>query len=380
VTFLPRVGVVGAGQLARMMAEEADDAGVSLVLLASNRDDCAVPLVDDVHLGQATSLDALRELAAHCDVITFDHELVSLPALQALEAEGVTVRPSSFTLAHSVNKAVARDAFASWGLPVPRFLVLDAENPSAVDEFLDLVGDTPVVKAATGGYDGRGVLFPDSRDETHQMVRDLLTNGTVVLEERVTLLAEVAQMVVRGVTGDLVTYPLVTTIQADGMCNEVQFPCALDEAIHAQAEHLTTAIAQAIDLVGVMAVEYFVTPEGLVINEIALRPHNSGHWTIEGCATSQFVNHLLAVTGQGLGPTTPLADAVVMVNVVGADAPGSVAAAEGIDGATVHDYGKSWRPGRKLGHVTVLGDDVASAKVTAWESARAYGTSTKETL
>ena len=380
MTFLPRVGVVGAGQLARMMAEEADDAGVSLVLLASNRDDCAVPLVDDVHLGQATSLDALHELAAHCDVITFDHELVSLPALQALEAEGVTVRPSSFTLAHSVNKAVARDAFASWGLPVPRFLVLDAENPSAVDEFLDLVGDTPVVKAATGGYDGRGVLFPDSGDETHQMVRDLLTNGTVVLEERVTLLAEVAQMVVRGVTGDLVTYPLVTTIQADGMCNEVQFPCALDEAIHAQAEHLTTAIAQAIDLVGVMAVEYFVTPEGLVINEIALRPHNSGHWTIEGCATSQFVNHLLAVTGQGLGPTTPLADAVVMVNVVGADAPGSVAAAEGIDGAAVHDYGKSWRPGRKLGHVTVLGDDVASAKVTAWESARAYGTSTKETL
>jgi 5-(carboxyamino)imidazole ribonucleotide synthase len=185
-------------------------------------------------------------------------------------------------------------------------------------------------------------------------------------------------MVARGVDGTVSVYPLVTTVQRDGMCSEVQFPTDLEPALVAEADALTLRIAELVDLVGVMAVEYFVTPTGLVINELALRPHNSGHWTIEGCATSQFANHLLAVSGHSLGDATPVVPCAVMVNVVGAEQPGSLARAIEVAQAHVHDYGKSWRPQRKLGHVTVVGNDLDHARSIAWASAHAYGTSTQE--
>ena len=146
-----------------------------------------------------------------------------------------------------------------------------------------------------------------------------------------------------------------------------------------EADRLGRKIANLVGAVGVLAVEFFVSDRGLVVNEIALRPHNTGHWTIEGARTSQFANHLLAVSGRALGSTEPLVAAAVMVNVVGADEPGSIDRASQVPGAHVHDYGKSWRSGRKLGHVTVVGDDAAAAHVRAWESARAYGTGTRET-
>ena len=163
-------------------------------------------------------------------------------------------------------------------------------------------------------------------------------------------------------------------------CTEVHYPTILGDERCAQASVLTAQIAELVDLVGVMAVEYFVTPEGLWINELAIRPHNSGHWTIEGCATSQFANHLLAVSGQTIGDTSPIVANAVMVNVVGGPTPGSIELATAVPGAFVHDYGKSWRPGRKLGHVTAVGDDFDAAEVTAWKSARAYGTQSQETL
>ena len=361
-----------------MMAEEASAANVEIVVLASSSEDCAVDRCSQVVLGQPTSREALQNLREASDVITFDHELVSLPVLRQFEAEGAVVRPSADALAHSVDKAHQREAFRAAGLPVPAFHLVRNGDLSGVEDFLESLSGPPVVKTATGGYDGRGVLFPTSRDETLALLSEMPGQVDIVLEERVDLVAEVAQMIARGVSGDVVTYPLVTTVQADGMCNEVRFPSDLDQALHDEADVLTRTIAHTIGLVGVMAVEYFVTPQGLVINELALRPHNSGHWSIEGCETSQFVNHLLAVSGQPLRPTTPQAPAAVMVNVVGADAPGSIADAKAVAGAFVHDYGKSWRPGRKLGHVTVVGATVEEAKVTAWKSARAYGTSTKE--
>jgi len=374
-----RVGVVGAGQLARMMGDEARAVGVELTVLANSLEDSAVSNVDHVIVGDADDEAALLRLSEATDVITFDHELVDLEMLDRLVARGVTVRPSPVALRFSVDKAVQRDEFAAAGLPLPDHRVIRAESDlSLLEGWSNSHGDAPVLKAARGGYDGRGVLFPADDAEAHAMARELLPRGPVVVEERVALRSEVAQLVVRSLDDDVVTYPLVTTVQSDGMCVEVRYPAAVDADIEESARHLSTRIARHIGLVGVMAVEFFVTDEGLLINELALRPHNSGHWTIEGTVTSQFANHLRAVTGQTLGSSQARCAAAVMVNVVGADAPGSLDAARHVPGATVHDYGKTWRPRRKLGHVTSIGDDLGVAHVTAWESARAYGTYTQE--
>jgi 5-(carboxyamino)imidazole ribonucleotide synthase len=289
----------------------------------------------------------------------------------------VIVRPHAGALRYAVDKAHQRTRFARAGISVPRFLVVDSSSDPLLASFLDGV-DLVVVKAARGGYDGRGVLFPASRDETLAMIDDLATSTTVVVEERLELLGELAQVVVRAVSGDCATYPLVATIQSKGMCVEVRYPAGVDAATSAEAERVAREIARLVDAVGVVAVEFFLTERGLFVNEIALRPHNSGHWTIEGAATSQFTNHLLAVSGRELGSTEAVECAAVMVNVVGAERPGSLLAASAVEGAHVHDYGKSWRRGRKLGHVTVVGDDERAAHVTAWKSALAYGTNTRE--
>ena len=371
------MGVVGGGQLARMMGEVSHEVHVSLTVLATSTEDSALATCDHFVIGAAQDPSALEALAALVDVVTFDHELVDLDQIVALEAAGVVVRPSAHALHFSVDKAHQRVEFARAGLLVPRFVTTRTSTDSAVVRFLDEVDDV-VVKAACGGYDGRGVLFPVDRAEALAMIDDLARAGEVVVEERLSLLAEFAQVVVRGHDADCVAYPLVRTVQRDGMCVEVTFPANVDETTGADAERVARVIAELIGAVGIVAVEFFLTERGLVINEIALRPHNSGHWSIEGAATSQFANHLLAVSGAPLGPATAIVRAAAMVNVVGAETPGSIEAAARVPGAHVHGYGKTWRPGRKLGHVTVVGDDLTTAHVTAWESARAYGTSTQE--
>ena len=370
------MGVVGAGQLARMMGEEADAVSVRLVVMAAAPDDSAIATADGCMLGDPRSRDDLSALASVVDVITFDHELVDLDLLQEFVTAGVVVRPSPSALRFSVDKLVQREAFAAAGLPVPAYCAV--RQPADLPASFTANGALPVLKAPTGGYDGRGVYFPDSLEECHALIQAMGATGHVLVEERCTLLSEVAQMVVRGVDGDIALYPVVTTVQAEGMCNEVRFPSGLDEALVAEANTLTARIADLVGLVGVMAVEYFVTPQGLLINELALRPHNSGHWTIEGCATSQFANHLLAVSGQPLGSAEPVVTAAVMVNVVGSDVAATPEAAA-IEGAHVHHYGKAWRSGRKLGHVTVVGDDLVALRVQAWKSAHLYGTRTQET-
>ena len=368
---------MGGGQLARMMGEAAHGVGVTLTVLATSRDDAAIETCDDVIVGAANDPAALDELAAHVDVVTFDHELVDLDLLATLEARGVRVRPSSHALRHSVDKAHQRRTFAHAGLAVPRFVTTrDASDP-AVAHLLNEVGAV-VVKAARGGYDGRGVLFPSDDIQAIAMIDELAQSGEVVVEQRLTLLGEFAQVVVRALDASCVAYPLVRTVQRDGMCVEVTYPANLESTETAEAELVARTIAELIGAVGVVAVEFFLTDQGLVVNEIALRPHNTGHWTIEGALTSQFANHLLAVSGAPLGAATPVVGAAAMVNVIGAARPGSIRGAEALRDAHVHDYGKAWRPGRKLGHVTVVGDDPAHAHVTAWESARAYGTSTQE--
>jgi 5-(carboxyamino)imidazole ribonucleotide synthase len=373
------VGVVGAGQLARMMGDEAHDVGVELTVLATSAQDSAVETADHVVLGNADDEAALWQLSRVTDVVTFDHELVDLELLEALAARGAVFRPSPAALRFSVDKSVQRSEFSAAGFPLPRHFILRSDDDLVgLEVWIRDLATAPVLKAARGGYDGRGVLFPSSKPEALTLAREMLKSGHVVVEERVTLLSEVAQVVVRSIDGDVLTYPLVTTVQSDAMCVEVDFPADVDEPLRSRARELGTALAHHVGLVGVMAVEYFVTPDALLINELALRPHNSGHWTIEGATTSQFANHLLAVSGQGLGPADATCTAAVMVNVVGAATPGSLEDARHVEGVHVHDYGKDWRPGRKLGHVTAVGDDPDALHVRAWNSARAYGTTTQE--
>jgi 5-(carboxyamino)imidazole ribonucleotide synthase len=289
----------------------------------------------------------------------------------------VLVRPSAKALRYAVDKAYQRTALAAAGLPVPRFVVVATSASDELTTFLDEIGDDVVIKTARGGYDGRGVWFSTNRKETLALVDGL--PGEVVVEERVELWGEVAQLVARALDGSMMLYPLVTTVQSERMCAEVRFPAEATLETSRRAEELAEQLASLIDVVGILAIEFFVTPRGLVVNEVALRPHNSGHWTIEGTTTSQFTNHLRAVSGQSLGPVEVLFPSAVMVNVVGDVQPGSIEAAQRVPGVHVHDYGKSWRPGRKLGHVTVVGDDAQSAHVQAWKGARAYGTRTRET-
>jgi 5-(carboxyamino)imidazole ribonucleotide synthase len=361
-----------------MMGEAASDAGVTITVLAESMDVSAVATCDFVELGAATDRDALLRLAADVDVITFDHELVDLDVLSELEAAGVAIRPSGTALRFAVDKAYQRRVFSEAGLPVPRFMTVCSSSDEGLADFLDDLGTPPVLKASRGGYDGRGVIFPATRNSTMTAIDELAVRGEVVVEERQALVNEVAQLVVRALDGSLVFYPVVSTVQRDGMCVEVRFPSDLDDAKSATLRELSERVANIVQGVGVLAIEYFVTEHGPLINEVALRPHNTGHWTIEGTTASQFAQHLRAVSGQPLDDISIRRPYAVMVNVVGGAEPGSLAAARDVEGTFVHDYGKSWRPGRKLGHVTALGDEPLGPHVRAWNSARAYGTVTRE--
>ena len=379
---LPRVGFVGAGQLARMCCEAASALGVSTVVLAASRDDAAVAVAGEVVLGQPTDRGALFELASRCDVVTFDHELVDLELLGALEATGRPVRPSSAALEAAVDKAFQRRRFASAGLCVPEFVVLDSDRDAdlaALRGLAERLGRVPVVKVARGGYDGRGVVIASTPEEAARATVAWRESGAVVVAEApVDFRCELAALVVRRAGGESVAYRAVQTSQVDGVCREIQVPGGIDDETSRAASELALRAAELVGAVGVMAVELFATADGLVVNEVALRPHNSGHWTIEGSTTSQFENHLRAVLDLPLGATALTARAISTVNVFGGASgildDDALAVAMREPTAKLHLYGKRPRPGRKLGHVTVLGDDADLVSRTAWRAAAALGT------
>jgi 5-(carboxyamino)imidazole ribonucleotide synthase len=375
------VGIVGAGQLARMLCEAASALGVRTVVLAARPDDAATQVAGSVTLGSAMDPAALGALAARCDFVTFDHELVDLDAVRALEGRGVVVRPSSTALLAAVDKAAQRRSFAQAGLPVPAFVVLDGDERADLDALRSLaarLGAVPVVKAARGGYDGRGVVVAASLDEATAAVRRWRGDGLVVLAEApVDFDAELAALLARRPSGDPVAWRTVETEQVGGVCREVRVPGAVADATAEAAAVLARQVAEHLDVVGVLAVELFATREGLVVNEVAVRPHNSGHWTIEGATTSQFENHLRAVLDLPLGATDVVAPAVCSVNVFGTDdrpVASGLAAALAEPTAKVHLYGKAPRAGRKLGHVTVVGSDAEDVAARAWRAATALGT------
>jgi 5-(carboxyamino)imidazole ribonucleotide synthase len=368
VTASARVGMVGAGQLARMTQRAAIDLGVQLTVLAVHADEPAVSAGARHLLGSARDPGALRDLARSVDVVTLDHELVDADTLAALAAAGVAVRPSARALRVAQDKLVARETFAALGLPGPAHVV--ATDTTGVEALAAEHGWPLVAKARSGGYDGRGVALVADRAALDAV---LARGGEWIVEQRAPIALELAVLVARRPGGATVVYPIVETVQHDGICHELIMPARVDADVAAQAVGLALRVAEGIDAVGVLAVEQFVTIDGRVlINEIAVRPHNSGHATIEGCVTSQFTNHLRAVLDWPLGATDLQAGVAVTVNVIGvdgADVAARLPAALAVPGANVHLYGKASRPGRKIGHVTVLGDDADTTLAAARRAA-----------
>jgi 5-(carboxyamino)imidazole ribonucleotide synthase len=373
---VPTVGIVGAGQLARMMYQASISLAIPVRLLAADPADGAVRIAGDVTIGAPDSLEALRAFASSCDIVTFDHELVEPEHLRALEAAGTVLRPGAKAAAVVVDKREQRAAMHRAGASMP--LHEEVRTFAEVDAFAASSGWPLVLKAARGGYDGRGVWMVRGEDEARTIVADL-AGRPLIVEEFCDIEAEFAVQVARRPGGEFVTYPAVDTFQRDGVFHESVAPSALPSSLTTRATEVAVAIAEEIDCVGMLAVEFFVAGGRLLANELAARPHNTAHYTIEGCVTSQFENHLRAVCDLPLGSTRLTAPAVATVNVFGpADGSDLVTALPdllSVDVAHLHLYGKAARPGRKLGHVTVCaaGRDEALARARTAASRVAGG-------
>jgi len=401
---MPRVGMVGGGQLARMTHQAAIALGQTLRVLSVSADDSAALVTPDVQIGGHTDLAALLTFAQDCDVVTFDHEHVPGEHIRTLVANGHAVFPGADALQYAQDKALMRARLAGLGVPVPAFTIAEAVDPAdpstngggervidAVTSFGAAHGWPVVVKSARGGYDGRGVWVVDSAAALS--IESLPTSGQLVIESFVPLRRELAALVARSPFGQAAAWPIVQTVQQAGICVEVIAPApGLDDDTAAAATRLALRLAADLDVVGVLAVELFevapssAAPDGLLVNELAMRPHNSGHWTMDGSVTSQFEQHLRAVLDYPLGRTDQLAPFVVMGNVLGgaADPTGGGAPAMGMDERVhhlaarfpevkVHLYGKAFRPGRKLGHVNIAGSDLGELRRRAQLAARWLG-------
>jgi 5-(carboxyamino)imidazole ribonucleotide synthase len=374
----PVVGMVGAGQLARMTAAAAIGLGIRFRVLAADPDESAAQVCAETVVGDYRSTDDLLAFAAGCDVITFDHEHVPQPQLLALEQAGFAVRPSASALRLTQDKLAMRARLRELGIPVPR--VEPVSSPEDVQRVADRTDWPVVLKAVSGGYDGRGVWICRSYAE----VADVLSHGVAVFaEEFVPFDRELAVLIARSPSGHGAAYPVVETVQRDGICHEVLAPApSLTDHVAEDIMQLGLKLARDLDVVGLLAVELFETRGGLIVNELAMRPHNSGHWTIEGARTSQFEQHLRAVLNWPLGATAVTAQAVAMANVLGGDDPdlhgklNHVMAAD--PAAKVQLYGKPVRPGRKVGHVTALGSEPSIVRERARRAARYISAGTEE--
>lgn len=368
------MGVVGAGQLGRMLHQAAISAGIPLRFLGERVDDPAICVCPSYELGSAMSEDDLVRFAKACDVMTFEHEVVDLDAVRRVEQSGAVVRPSAAALAAVADKVAMRHAVEAAGVAVPPWReVTDRAGLVAA------VGEWPgcVIKLSRGGYDGRGVFLVPPGGDGAAVGEPLLAAGAVLLVEPLLAFdAELAVVVARRPNGDAVAYDPVRTVQVDGQCRLVVAPAGIDPDLADEARSIALEVAAALGVVGLLAVELFDVGGRLSVNELAVRPHNTAHHTIDACPTSQFENHLRAVLDLPLGPTTLLAPAAAMVNVIG-NAAGDDPRDHLSDGfavdpaARVHLYDKQARPNRKVGHVTVLDDDPDRAARRAWAVVRA---------
>ena len=344
----PKVGIIGAGQLGRMSAAPATALGIDLLVLAQSPNDSGAQVANYV-IGDYRDLAQVREFAQKCDLITFEHELIPISIIRALESEGIKFYPTSESFLFSQDKAAMRERLAKY--PAPKWqVVTDASE----------VTDFPVIaKAISGGYDGRGVWKVNSTSELTEL---LAQTPKLLIEELIDFDFEISVMVARSPHGQAATWAPTQTIQSDGICTMTIAPAQLATELSLNAQEMALNIAADIKLVGVMAVEIFVKGSNLFINELAMRPHNSGHWTIEGSATSQFEQHLRAILDLPLGDTAMVADFAVMGNVLGGEKTDMYRPYLHLMARTpklkIHQYRKEVKPGRKIGHVTLIGENI----------------------
>ncbi|MET1062021.1 MAG: 5-(carboxyamino)imidazole ribonucleotide synthase [Aeromicrobium sp.] len=363
------LAVIGGGQLARMMQQSAIGLGIRVRLLAEGPDVSAAQVVPDHVVGDYTDLDTLRSVVADAPVVTFDHEHVPPEHLRALEAEGHACRPGPHALLFAQDKGAMRERLTAMGVPCPRHRMI--ETSADLEEF----GYPAVVKTTRGGYDGKGVWVVRSAAEADEA---FASGRALLAEELVDFRRELSALVARSPSGEVRSYPVVESRQADGVCAEVVAPAPdLDPALADRARELGERIATELDVTGILAVELFETIDGrLLVNELAMRPHNTGHWSIDGAVTSQFENHLRGVLDLPLGSTDARAPWTVMVNVLGGAVEDLVAQRAVVLAAEpdvkVHLYGKSVKAGRKVGHVTAYGFDLDDVLARARRAAALF--------
>ncbi|MEJ6019905.1 5-(carboxyamino)imidazole ribonucleotide synthase [Corynebacterium sp. H113] len=365
---MPVVAVIGDGQLARMMQTETIELGQSVRVLAGSMDSSAAQVCADVILGDYKNWDDLQAAVAGADAVTFDHEHVPTEFLHKLQEQGVSVQPGPDALIYAQDKLLMRGKLQMMGAPVPPFAAI--ESVADAETFADKVGDAVCLKARRGGYDGHGVWFP-KRAELAGLVEKLLAEGVPLMaEEKVNLVRELSAMCARTPSGDVAAWPVLESVQTDGICVEAVCPApGLDDDLETAARSLSTKIAEKLGVTGALAVELFETVDAdgapqIFVNELAMRPHNTGHWTQDGCVTSQFEQHMRAVMDYPLGSVETTAAVTVMANTLGADTDPAMPMADRFAAVwrrfpqvKIHWYGKDWRAGRKLGHVNVCGND-----------------------
>ena len=357
----PTLAVIGGGQLARMMAEPANALALPLRLLAEAPGVSAAQVIPDQQVGDYRDLETLQRVTDGCAAVTFDHEHVPTEHLHALRDGGLAVHPGPEALVHAQDKGVMREALDRLDIPAPRnAIVADAAEVKAF-------GLPCVLKTTRGGYDGKGVWFVGSVEECAPAFESAAAAGVRILaEEAVDFRRELSALVARSPSGQAAAYPVVESIQEDGICREVIAPAPdLDPDLAAQAQRIALTLAGELGVTGILAVELFETTDGRVlVNELAMRPHNTGHWSQDGAVTSQFENHLRAVMDLPLGDPTARERWTVMVNILGGDTDagrlwdGYPHAQARDPRLKVHLYGKELRPGRKVGHVNAYGDDL----------------------
>lgn len=378
---MPIVVVVGDGQLARMMHTEAIELGLHMRLLAGSEDASAAQVYSDVRLGDYHKLEDLREVVRGASAVTFDHEHVPNEHLEQLLDAHVLVEPRPSALLYAQDKLAQRRKLEELGLPVPAYAAIDSVD--AARAFWEQHEHRVCLKTTRGGYDGKGVWFPDSQGELLDLVEDLLDRGMeLYAEEKVDFVRELSIMVARSRSGEMRVWPVVESRQDNGICRVAIAPAPdLPSRLARECKKLARLIARKLDVTGVMAVELFEykteTGTAVSINELAMRPHNTGHWTQDGSLTSQFEQHLRAVLDWPLGETETVAPVTVMVNVLGGEEDPEMSMENRVKEvmlrypeAKIHLYGKSWRPGRKIGHVNVTGYDVVTTRKIAEHAAK----------
>ncbi|MFR9836095.1 5-(carboxyamino)imidazole ribonucleotide synthase [Corynebacterium striatum] len=375
----PIVTVFGDGQLARMLQPAAAELDIHLRILASSGEQSAAQVIPDVVLGDYHDYDTLVGASLDADGLTFEHEHVPTEHVQALIDAGYNVQPQPSALLYAQDKLLMRQKLAELGAPVPRFAAI--ETVADALDFFGLVEGRVCLKARRGGYDGHGVWFPEAH-ELESLVAKLLDAGTPLMaEEKVTLTRELSVLVARRPSGEVKAWPITESVQRDGICAEAFAPApGLSPELAERAAKVGELVAAQLGVTGVLAVELFAfntdAGEDIAVNELAMRPHNTGHWTQDGSVTSQFEQHLRAVLDLPLGATDPLAPITVMANVLGGPADPEMPMRQRVrevmeryPQARIHLYGKDYRAGRKIGHVNVVGTDVAKTRRIAGDAA-----------